>query len=391
MLAVAAVTSSCGDGSAPGADTGGAEVLTATTTAATTESAGPVPAATTAAGTTSSVAGEPTAVAARPSECTDRIPLATAAGQLVLALAAQSGIGDLTGALIDGRLGGLVLVGDLDVGIGAALAPLARVWPPPIVAVDEEGGSVQRLGSVLGELPSARFVGDSGDPTVAFELGRARAAGAVGLGITMILAPNLDVGNSSGVVERTYGDDADTVTRFGLAYAAGLTVGGVVPVVKHFPGHGSTEVDSHLVLPVTPPLDRLRRADLVPFVAAARRVPAVMMGHLAVPGLTGSEPATLSGPAVDLLRRDLGFGGLLMTDDLAMDALDPLTVAEAAELALAAGHDLLIAGPSQDAVTAVDRLADAVTDGRLDRSRIDQALTRVLAVKGLDPCAMVAG
>ena len=325
-----------------------------------------------------------------PLECAARAPLAAAIGQIVLALAGQSEIADITGPLIEGRLGGLVLVGDIDADIGNLLAPFADVQPVPLIAADEEGGLVQRLEVILGDQPSARDVGDTGDPDVAFEMGRTRAEGAAGLGVNLILAPVLDVGNSASLVSRSYGDDAETVIRFGWAYATGLMSGGTAAVVKHFPGHGSTHVDSHLKLPVTLPFEELREMHLVPFAEAVNRgIPAVMTSHLDVPGLTEEgEPVTFSPPAVALLREDLGFDGVIMSDALNMGALAPLTVAEAAEAAMIAGHDLLIAGHPDDALATVAQLAEAVTAGRIDRTRINESLVRVLGLKDVDPCTV---
>lgn len=303
-----------------------------------------------------------------------------------MATSPQSDLPEAVDAVVAGRLGGVVLVGKANAELAEALAPLGEVWPPPVIAVDEEGGPVQRLDAVLGSQPSARLLAGSDDPELVFETGRTRAEAAAELGFTMILAPVLDVGASAGSAARAYGDDASTVVRFGLAYAEGLASGGVVPVAKHFPGHGSADADSHQRLPTTATIDELRARDLVPFTAAVEQVPAVMIGHLAVPGLTAGEPATLSSAAVDLLRNDLGFSGLVVTDDLAMGAIQPLTVPEAAELAVAAGNDLLIAGRVDAALAAADRLIEALETGRLDRSRIDEALTRTLEIKGVDPC-----
>ena len=325
-----------------------------------------------------------------PLECAARAPLKAAVGQIVLALALQSEIADIAQPLTEGRLGGLVLVGDIDAEIGGLLAPFADVQPVPLIAADEEGGLVQRLEAILGDQPSARDVGDTGDLNVALEMGRTRAEGAAGLGVNLILAPVLDVGNSASLVSRSYGDDADKVIRFGWAYATGLMEGGTPAVVKHFPGHGSTHVDSHLKLPVTLPLDELREVHLVPFAEAVNRgIPAVMTSHLDVPGLTEEgEPVTFSPPAVALLREDLGFDGVIMSDALNMGALAPLTAADAAEAAMIAGHDLLIAGHPDDALASAARLVEAVTADRIDRAQIDESLVRVLGLKGLDPCTV---
>jgi len=309
-------------------------------------------------------------------------------GQVVIATITEPGIVELTPVVVDGTIGGIVLLGEADSGIGDAIAPLLDAAIEPIVGVDEEGGSVQRLGPVLGYAPSARRLGNGGDPDITFFSGAERASGAAALGFNMVFAPVLDVGKSAGSRSRAYGDDPDTVIAHGLAYAAGLEAGGVAAVAKHFPGHGSTGADSHLGLPVTLPLTDLEAVDLLPFAAAAESesVPAIMVGHLVVPDLTDGMPASLSPAAISMLRNDYGFDGLIVTDDLSMGALRKWTIPEAAELALIAGDDLLIAGGLSDAVATVAWLADAVDAGRITRARLEEAAAHVLQIKATDPC-----
>ena len=321
-----------------------------------------------------------------PADCVARAPLFQVVGQLVLATATQDQVRDVVIEIGRGQLGGLVLLEDADRGVVDELRVLSEVVPPPVIAVDEEGGDVQRLAAILGNQPSARSLAESETPEITRAVGAARGAGAGQLGFTMVLAPVLDVGSSAGSDSRAYGDDAETVIDHGLAYAEGLASSGVVPVAKHFPGHGSADGDSHRTLPSTPDLVTMRQVDLVPFEAAVGVLPAIMIGHLVVPGLTDELPATVSPDALDLLRDDLGFDGLVVSDDLSMRALEQWSVAEAAELAVAAGIDLLIAGGRDDAIASADRLAAAVAAGRLDRERVDEAAGRVLESKGLDAC-----
>ncbi len=401
-MALVLVAAGCGSGESPEATGAEEPAPAAAEPAATAVESEPAPttaAPTTAAPTTATPEPpEPPPTTAEPEpdpeptplECAARAPLTAAIGQMVLTLALQSELAGLVEPMTEGRLGGLVLIRDIDDTIGDLLAPFAGVQPAPLIAADEEGGLVQRLEVILGDQPSARDVGDTGDPDVAFEIGRTRATGAAGLGVNLILAPVLDVGNSASLVSRTYGDDADTVIRFGWAYATGIMEAGVPAVVKHFPGHGSTHVDSHLKLPVTLPLEELREMHLVPFAEAVNRgIPAVMTSHLDVPGLTEEgEPVTFSPPAVALLREDLGFDGVIISDALNMGALAPLTVVEAAVAAVIAGHDLLIAGTPEESLIAADGLAEAVTAGRIDRTRIDESLVRVLGLKEIDPCTV---
>jgi len=338
--------------------------------------------------TTSSVPAVPTRA-----QCIGRAPTADLVGQLVVATITEGGIAELAPRVVDGTMGGIVLLGDADSGIADAIAPLDASIIPPIVGVDEEGGAVQRLEAVLGYAPSARRLGDAGNVDSTFFAGARRGTGAAALGFNMVLAPVLDIGRSAGLRSRTYGDDPDTVIAHGLAYARGLEAGGVVAVAKHFPGHGSTGVDSHQGLPVTAPLADLESFDLLPFAAASSSasVPAIMIGHLVVPDLTDGMPASLSRAAVTLLRDDYGFDGLIVSDDLSMAALRQWTIPEAAELALNAGDDLLIAGGFRDALATVDRLTEAVGTGRVSRGRLEDAASRVLRVKGVDPCDVWAG
>ncbi len=397
LLVVLMVASACSDdqqtdGAAPAPDQDSASSisapaarLAATTTppATTTLPATTTTPATTTSSTTTTLALPPVPTAG---QCIATAPTTMLVGQIVVATITQGGIVELTPEVVAGELGGIVLLGVADADVGEAIGPLYQAAIPPIVGVDEEGGVVQRLGSVLGRDPSARQHGDRGNLDTTFFTGAKRATGAANLGFNMVFAPVLDLGRSAGIRSRSYGDSPEVVSSFAMAYADGLIAGGVIPVAKHFPGHGSTGLDSHLRLPVTSPLDELRAADLIPFEVASDGLGAIMIGHLDVPGLTEGLPASLSAAAIDLLRDDLGFEGLVVSDDLSMGALQRWTVAEAAELALIAGEDLLIAGGLSESLGAVDGLISAVEEGRITRARLEDAALRVLAVKGVDPC-----
>ncbi len=390
LLAVLLVASACSDDQQGGDAVATVGQDSATTLSVTTT----LPAANSSTATTTLAPPPalpvPTAPPAPPvptaGQCIATAPTEMLVGQIVVATITQGGIVELTAEVVAGELGGIVLLGVADANIGEAIGPLYEAAIPPIVGVDEEGGVVQRLGSVLGRDPSARQHGERGNLDTTFFTGAKRATGAANLGFNMVFAPVLDLGRSAGLRSRSYGDSPEVVSSFAMAYADGLTAGGVIPVAKHFPGHGSTSLDSHLRLPVTSPLDELRAADLVPFEMAADGLDAIMIGHLDVPGLTEGMPASLSAAAIDLLRDDLGFEGLVVSDDLSMGALQQWTVAEAAELALIAGEDLLIAGGLRESLGAVEGLISAVEEGRVTRARLEDAALRVLAVKGVDPC-----
>lgn len=262
--------------------------------------------------------------------------------------------------------------------------------PPLFVAIDQEGGPVSRLrwGTTL---PSAMALGATRDEALARAAGEAVGAELRSLGVNVDFAPVLDVNNNPSnpvIGVRSFGEDPALVGALGSRVAAGIQERDLVACGKHFPGHGDTDVDSHSELPVFPhDRARLDRTELPPFEAAIDAgVDAIMTTHVAFPALTGSEtrPATVSEAVVTgLLRDDLGFDGLAVTDCLEMDAIaDGVGTTEAAVQAIAAGCDLLTVSHSPDAQDAAMRAVyDAVRSGRLSEARLDETVSRVLEAK----------
>ena len=251
---------------------------------------------------------------------------------------------------------------------------------PLIVGIDDEGGRVQRLRGLLPDLPSAYAM--AGRPVEQTQAaGHERGAQLGGLGITMVMAPVADVGRGGGLGDRSYSDDPAVVTAYATAYARGLRAAGVFPVVKHFPGHGRATIDSHDGLSTTPDLASLRAHDLLPYRSLLAEGPVgVMVGHVDVPGLTEGLPASLSPAALRLLRTDMGFDGLVITDSIGMGAvLQRFSLPEAAERAVAAGVDVVMLPQAAEVPSVLDRLADAVAAGRIKERRLDAALSRVAA------------
>jgi beta-N-acetylhexosaminidase len=298
-------------------------------------------------------------------------------------------VADLAGR---GLVAGAVVIGSPGDGFPAAVAAVqeASATGPVVIAVDEEGGTVQRFAALLGELPSAAQMGAMSIADVR-ELARDRAVAIAALGVTVNLAPVLDVGSGPGIGTRSFSDDPMVVSTHGLAFAEGILDGGLVPVAKHFPGHGRANADSHHEAATTPALDDLRLVDLLPFGVLPDGA-AVMVGHLVVPGLTDGVPASLSAAAVTgILRDELGFDGVVFTDDLAMGAVaQMIDVSTAARLALIAGADLLMVGGHENVVPAAWSLMAALDDGSLDERWLDEAVERVLTMRGVDPCTLVA-
>lgn len=258
---------------------------------------------------------------------------------------------------------------------------------PLLTAVDEEGGRVQRIDALDGTTPSARTLAATSDPGRVRELGLRRGRQLSARGVNVDLAPVADVSDApakSVIGDRSFSADPAVVSRYAGAFADGLREAGVIPVLKHFPGHGRASGDSHSELPRTPPLAELEDRDLEPYEALLPAgAPVVMLGHLDVPGLTGGLPASLSAAAYRLLREKYRFDGVAMTDDLgAMRAItDRFSPAEAAERALAAGADLVLWSSPMSPRPVLDRLERAAGDGELPASRIDDAVARVVHLK----------
>jgi len=266
----------------------------------------------------------------------------------------------------------------------------AGAAPSPLIAVDQEGGRVERIRTGVAALPSAMAVGATGDPALAERLGALLGRDLAALGIDVDLAPVADLSlqpRSTVVATRSYGDDPDRVAAFAIAFARGLERAGVAAALKHFPGHGSTAEDSHVALPrITADAATLRSRDIVPFARAiaARAASLVLTAHIVVDAFDAARPATIS-PAVltGLLRHELGYDGVIATDCLEMDAIagGTSTVRGAVE-ALAAGADLLlISHQLQLAHAAADAIVTAVNEGDIALSRLRAAHARVLALR----------
>ena len=364
-------------------------------TAASTTSTTPTPPSSTTSTTTTTMST--TTTTSRPPgptaiECVGELPIGLRVGQVLLPVVDQAGLAVIADLAGRGLVAGAVVIGSPGDGFPAAVAAVqeASATGPVVIAVDEEGGTVQRFAALLGELPSAAQMGAMSIGDVR-ELARERAVAIAALGVTVNLAPVLDVGSGPGIGARSFSDDPMVVSTHGLAFAEGILDGGLVPVAKHFPGHGRANADSHYEVATTPPLDELRLVDLLPFGVLPAGA-AVMVGHLVVPGLTDGVPASLSAAAVTgILRDELGFDGVVLTDDLAMGAVaQMIDVPTAARLALIAGADLLMVGPHENVVPAAWSLMAALDDGSLDERWLDEAVERVLAMRGVDPCTLVA-
>lgn len=276
--------------------------------------------------------------------------------------------------------------------LGGLVASLRGAAAEPVIAIDEEGGDVTRLSHQTGsDYPGNAALGAVDDVALTEAVYAALGADLAALGINLDLAPAVDVNTAADnpvIGTRSFGSDPALVARHAAAAVAGLQSAGVAACAKHFPGHGSTSADSHLVIAtVDAPLSVLRARDLPPFEAAiAAGVRAIMPSHLRIPELTGDVPASLSRRAqTDLLRGELGFTGVIVSDGLEMRAVsDRYGIPEAAVRAVIAGTDLLCLGRDQDHLSFLavrTALVEAVRSGRLPGQRLEEAAARVAGLR----------
>jgi len=255
---------------------------------------------------------------------------------------------------------------------------------PLFVAVDQEGGDIASAPWVAPQ-PAAAEVGSRGDPEEARAIAAAMGRQLLRAGINTDFAPVVDTGFGAAIGNRSYGEDPELVARMGEAAVEGFEEAGVVSAAKHFPNHGQATADSHVSLPVIRhDAKTLQSYDLPPFEAAIEAgVPMIMVGHLVYPTIDPHNPASLSRDAISMLRRDLGFDGVIVTDDLAMaGAKGGGTPAEAAVKAAQAGADLfIVSSPPQQQADAYDAVVAAVESGEIPRSRIEKSVERLLTLK----------
>jgi beta-N-acetylhexosaminidase len=269
--------------------------------------------------------------------------------------------------------------------ISALTAALHALPSRPLVAIDHEGGRVQRLGEPFTQFPPAAAIGRARNPDLAHRVGYAMAVELASVGVDLSFAPVLDVNSNPRnpvIGDRAFGPDPELVSELGIALMRGLHGGGVLSCGKHFPGHGDTEKDSHLELPVVPrSRAELEQTELVPFRAAiAAGIPMLMSAHVLYPALDTEHPATLSRAILtDLLRGELHFDGVVASDDLHMHALvNHGSIGEAAIASLRAGADALLACQELErAVEVFAAIQNATVKGPLDTSLISAAAARV--------------
>ncbi|HUB55700.1 MAG TPA: glycoside hydrolase family 3 N-terminal domain-containing protein [Mycobacterium sp.] len=305
---------------------------------------------------------------------------------------------DAKAVVTDHHVGGIFIGSWTDLSMlsnGMVKTLSASTALPVAISVDEEGGRVARLSSLIGPAPSARVLAQTHTADEVYGIALDRGHKMRGLGITIDFAPVVDVTDApDGVIgDRSFSSDPAVVTTYAGAYARGLRDAGLLPVLKHFPGHGHGSGDSHTGEVTTPPLEALQNDDLVPYRTLVSAAPVgVMIGHLLVPGLTGDQPASLSKAAIQLLRTGTGykgpaFDGPVFSDDLSsMAAINQrYGVPEAVLRALQAGTDIALWVTTDEVPAVLDRLEKALAAGELTMPAVDASVLRVAKMKGPKP------
>lgn len=260
---------------------------------------------------------------------------------------------------------------------------------PLFLSVDEEGGRVSRLPAGIAKLPTSAQIGKLNDESLSYRAGTYLAEVLNEFGYNMNFAPVLDVNSNPKnpvIGDRSFGSDSNQVAKIGIATMHGMMDNGIIPVVKHFPGHGDTIVDSHKALPkVETTMERLRSIELVPFQKAIEEgADAVMVAHILFPVLDPNYPSSLSKAVItELLRKEMQFEGVIITDDLSMGAIaNGYTIPEAAVQSFIAGSDLLlVVRDYDDQINTFNALLTAIEAGEITEERLNESVKRIMMLK----------
>lgn len=259
---------------------------------------------------------------------------------------------------------------------------------PLFLGIDQEGGRVTRIPE-LNNLPTNKQIGKKDNPALAFQLGELLGKQLNAFGFNLDFAPVLDVDsnpNNPVIGDRSFGSDPNLVSELGISAMKGLQSENVISVIKHFPGHGDTEVDSHIELPiVSKNMKELQALEFIPFQNALKSgADAVMIGHILLPEIDANKPSSISNVVITkILREQLKYEGVVMTDDMTMKAiLDNYEIGEAAVEAVKAGNDIvLIAHDYEKVQRAIQAILEAVRNEEIKVEQIDRSVERILQLK----------
>ncbi|SOC25201.1 beta-N-acetylhexosaminidase [Ureibacillus xyleni] len=260
---------------------------------------------------------------------------------------------------------------------------------PLLLSTDQEGGRVTRLPGGLVHFPTNKQIGKINNPEFSYKIGTFLGHELKEFGLNLNFAPVLDINsnpNNPVIGDRSFWDNAEIVSNLGIQTMKGIASQNVIPTIKHFPGHGDTSVDSHLELPiVNKSLEELRELELIPFERAIREgADVVMVAHILLPELDKSQPASMSQAVMtDVLRKELGFTGVIITDDMTMGAItNHYDIGKAAVQSVKAGSDIILVGHDYRNVEKVfTSLKTAVENGEISQQKVNQSVERIMALK----------
>lgn len=260
---------------------------------------------------------------------------------------------------------------------------------PLFLSIDEEGGRVTRMPMEFKKFPTNKAIGKINDETLSYKIGATIAYEIGSFGFNMNFAPILDVNSNPKnpvIGDRSFGSNVNIVSSLGIQTMKGIQSQNIIPVVKHFPGHGDTSVDSHMGLPsVNNDLKRLKSFELIPFAEAIKNnADAVMIAHILLPKIDSENPSSLSKIIItDILRTDLKFNGVIITDDMTMGAIiKNYNIGQAAVKSVKAGTDIVLVCHGYDnEVAVINAMKSAVSKGEISKQSIDQSVYRILSLK----------
>ncbi|AVP54061.1 beta-N-acetylhexosaminidase [Clostridium tetani] len=260
---------------------------------------------------------------------------------------------------------------------------------PLFISVDEEGGRVSRMPKELEKLPSNKIIGEINNSNLSYNIGKIISKELTCLGFNMNFAPVLDINSNLQnpvIGDRSFGNNANLVTRLGIKTMEGLREGNIIPVIKHFPGHGDTSVDSHVGLPlINHDMKRLNEFELIPFKEAINNnADVIMISHILLPKIDSSYPATMSKIIIkDVLRNDLKFNGVVITDDMTMGAITKnFDISNAAIKSINAGTDIILICHGYDnEIYVINSIKEAVENNIITEDKINESVYRILKLK----------
>ncbi|MCM3628282.1 beta-N-acetylhexosaminidase [Paenibacillus glycanilyticus] len=305
---------------------------------------------------------------------------------------------DISSLIKESRVGGIILYGD-NIKTASQTSKLVNSLKrinrdaggklPLLLSTDQEGGRVSRLPKEITAFPASKSVGHTNDPKYAYNVGAALGEAIKAIGLNTDFAPVLDINTNPKnpvIGDRSFGTTAKLVSSMGVQEMLGIKSQGIIPVVKHFPGHGDTSVDSHLGLPiVNHDLKRLRAIEFVPFQSAIKEgAPVVMVAHILMTKLDPNTPASMSRTVIQkLLRGELKFNGVVITDDMTMGAVGKVkAIGPASVQSVLAGADIILVGHDlKQQQSVVQALTTAAKSGKIPQSVIDASVYRIAKLK----------